>query len=72
MERVAAMPRTTIRTGFVRDDGTDVVLEEFLCDWPDCPNVAEHVLGALVELRTMAILCSMHMAELQERGRCAD
>jgi len=63
------MPRVIIRTGIVRDDGTEVVLQEYLCDWPDCPNVAEHMVGVIVELRTMAMVCREHMATLQKRGQ---
>ena len=66
------MPRATIKTGFVRDDGTEEVLEEYLCDWPGCPNVAEHMLGTLVELRAMAMLCSKHMGTLHERGQSGE
>jgi len=63
------MPRVVIRTGVIRDDGTEEILEDYLCDWPDCPNMGEHVLGVLVELRAMAILCGKHMATLHERGQ---
>jgi len=66
------MPRVTIKTGFVRDDGSEVVLEEYLCDWQGCPNVAEHILDVPVEFRAMVIVCSKHMATLHGRGPDAD
>ena len=66
------MPPVTIRTGIVRDDGTEVVLREYLCDWPDCPNIAEHMLGVLVELRAIAMVCREHMAMLHKRRQGAD
>jgi len=37
-------------------------LTEYLCDWPDCPNVAEHVLGVLTDIRAMAAVCREHAA----------
>jgi hypothetical protein len=30
----AAMPRLTIKTGIVAEDGQEEVLTEYLCDWP--------------------------------------
>jgi hypothetical protein len=39
------MPWVTIRTGMKSADGQEQVLKEYLCDWPDCANVAEHVVG---------------------------
>ena len=32
----------------------------YLCDWPDCPNIAEHVVGVIVELRQFVAVCSEH------------
>jgi hypothetical protein len=61
-----------IRTGFLGEDGTEVVLHEYLCDHPGCPNVAEHVVGVLVELRSIVILCREHAATLHNRGRVAE
>jgi hypothetical protein len=66
------MPRVAIKTGILREDGTEEILQEYLCDWPGCPNVAEHLLGVLVELRAMAIVCTDHMATLHKRGQSAD
>jgi hypothetical protein len=38
------------------------MLTEYLCDWPDCPNVAEHVIGAIRELRAFSAVCKTHAA----------
>ena len=54
------MPRITIKTGIVAADGQEEVITEFLCDWPDCPNVAEHVLGVVRELGMMRVVCQEH------------
>ena len=37
-------------------------LTEYICDWPDCPNVAEHVIGAIRELRAFSAVCKTHAA----------
>jgi hypothetical protein len=62
------MPRVTIKTGIVAADGQEEVLGEYLCDWPGCANVAEHMLGAVRELATTYVVCSEHAAMLKERG----
>jgi hypothetical protein len=36
-------------------------LSEYICDWPDCPNVAEHVLGSIRELRAFVAVCGEHV-----------
>jgi hypothetical protein len=48
-------------------DGHEVVLHEYVCDWPDCPNIAEHVVGVVVELRAAAVVCREHAEILQNR-----
>jgi len=35
----------------------------YLCDWPDCPNVAEHILGCVKELAAAVALCKQHAKE---------
>jgi hypothetical protein len=32
----------------------------YLCDWPDCTNAAEHVLGRVIELAACVALCREH------------
>jgi hypothetical protein len=53
------MPLVTLRIESV-DDTTEEMLSEYICDWPNCPNVAQHVLGGLREIRAVAIVCTDH------------
>ena len=39
------MPRVTIPTGIFGPDGREEELSEFLCDAPDCPNIATEAIG---------------------------
>jgi hypothetical protein len=48
-------------------DGQETVLTEYLCDWPGCANVAEHVLGAVRELGIVSAVCREHAAALHKR-----
>ena len=54
------MPQVTIKTGFTTSDGSEEELTEYLCDYPECPNIATHVLGVLTELRLIAVACDEH------------
>ncbi len=47
------MPRVTLRY-------EEEKLSEYICDSPDCPNVAEHVLGAIRELGAFVVVCAEH------------
>ena len=62
------MPKVTLRTGFTGPDGAEEVLTEYMCDWPDCPNVAVHVIGVVRELRMMCVFCDQHAAEVRARS----
>ena len=66
------MPRVTIRTGIIAPNGQEEVLTEYLCDWPDCPNVADHVAGVVRELAFAAVMCSEHAAMLNKRKSAPD
>jgi hypothetical protein len=68
------MPCVTIKTGFAAADGQEEVLTEYLCDWPDCANVAEHVIGVVRGLRYACVVCREHAALLKKRASnsCAD
>jgi hypothetical protein len=55
------MPHVTIRTTV---NGREETLSEYLCDWPDCPNVAVEVVGVVRELRMRAAVCAEHAAAL--------
>ena len=59
------MPRVTIKTGFKTAQGHEEVLSEYICDWPDCPNVGEHVAGVVRELALACVLCREHAGMLQ-------
>ena len=61
------MPRVTLRTETA--DGQEVTIAEYICDVPDCPNVAEHVLGFVRELRALAIVCTSHKQSLDETNK---
>ena len=65
------MPSVTIKTGVTGDDGREEVLHEYLCDWANCPNIAEHAVGVVIELRASVVLCAEHAAALRARGRKA-
>jgi hypothetical protein len=66
------MPLVTIRTGIIAPNGQEEVLTEYLCDWPDCPNVAEHVAGVVRELGLAAVMCEEHAAMLRKRRSASD
>jgi hypothetical protein len=59
------MARVTIKTGFMDPDGREEELVEYICDYPDCPNIATSVLGCLKELRLMAAVCDVHAATVR-------
>jgi hypothetical protein len=59
------MPSVTLRT--TGPDCQEETLTEYLCDWPDCPNAAEHFLGGIPELRVVAAVCRDHAALIASR-----
>jgi hypothetical protein len=54
------LPQVIIRTVV---DGREEAISEYLCDWPDCPNVATEVMGVVRELRLRRALCAEHAAQ---------
>jgi hypothetical protein len=44
------MPHVIISTGIKASDGHEEILTEYICDWPDCPNIATNVLGYAKEI----------------------
>jgi hypothetical protein len=66
------VPRVTIKTGIISANGQEEVLTDYICDWPDCPNVAEHVAGVVRELRLVAVVCEEHAAMLRNRRSASD
>jgi hypothetical protein len=63
------MPVVTIRTGIADANGGEETLSEYLCDFPDCPNVAVHVVGVARELNMSLAVCVEHAARLESRDR---
>jgi hypothetical protein len=63
------MPQVIIKTGLIGSDGQQEILSEYLCDWPDCPNPAVHVLGFLRELGTCTAVCDDHRVAFEARMR---
>ena len=61
------MPRVTLRADELAD-GKDT-LSEYICDWPDCPNVAVHVIGVARELRAFVAMCADHARMVAERSK---
>lgn len=62
------MPRVTLRADEL-SDGNEDTLSEYICDWPDCPNVAVHVVGVVRELRAFCAVCADHARVLAERSK---
>jgi hypothetical protein len=63
------MPQITIRSGELDETGCKETLTEYLCDWPDCPNVAVHVVGIVRELRLISVMCDEHAARIRRGNR---
>ena len=55
-----AITQVTIKTGFIVPDGPEELLTEYLCDYPDCPNIATHTLGVVLDLGAAAAVCDEH------------
>jgi hypothetical protein len=61
------MPSITLRARET-DESNEETLTEYLCDWPGCPNIAEHVVGVICELRAFSAVCPEH-AKLVDKAR---
>jgi hypothetical protein len=57
------MPRITLR---LTVDGREESLSEYICDWPDCPNVAIEVVGVAPSPRLVTSMCTEHAARFTE------
>jgi hypothetical protein len=64
---ITFMSRVTLRTGFIGADGHEETVTEYLCDWPDCPNIAVHTLGVVLEIGAMSAVCEEHAAMIERR-----
>jgi hypothetical protein len=60
------MPKVTLRTEV---DGREEIISEDICDWPDCPHPASHLVGVVSELRIRVVICDKHAAEMLNRTR---
>jgi hypothetical protein len=56
------MARVVIKSGFMTPEGSQEELAEFMCDWPECPNIATQVLGCVKELGLSRAVCDEHAA----------
>jgi len=54
------IPQVIIKTGLKTRDGCEELLSEYLCDHPDCPNIATQVLGCIREVGAVAAVCDEH------------
>ena len=63
------MPQATLR---ITVDGREETISEYICDWPDCPEVAVHVVGVLRGLRLRAAMCADHAARFAKQRDAAD
>ena len=61
------MSLVTLKTGFIGADGQEETITDYMCDWPDCPNVAVHALGAVRELGAVSAVCEEHAAMIERR-----
>jgi hypothetical protein len=61
------LPRVTLRYP-QSANAEDETLSEYICDWPDCPNVAEHVLGSIRDLRAFVVVCREHVHRLNPQA----
>jgi hypothetical protein len=59
------MPLVTLRT--VDSDNNEQTITEYICDWPGCPNVAEHFVGVPSDIRAIAAVCKKHAALIKAR-----
>lgn len=60
------MPLVVISSGEAGDDGEERLLE-YVCDYPDCPNLAERVIGFVREIGGGFAVCLRHAAILEGR-----
>ena len=63
------LPARALKIHVIRTtvNGREESLSEYLCDWPDCPNVAVEVVGVVRELRIRAVMCAEHAARLARK-----
>jgi len=57
------MPQVTIKSGALTPDGQEEQLSAYVCDSPNCPNIATH-LGCITAFRLRVGLCDEHAEKL--------
>jgi F0F1-type ATP synthase alpha subunit len=62
------MPWVAIKTGIVAADAQETILREYLCDWPGCAHVAEHLVGVVRDAAMVCAVCSEHAEMMQNRA----
>ena len=67
--REGRVPQVTLRTIV---DGNEETVSAYICDGPDCPEVAVHVVGVLRGLRLRAAMCADHAARFANQRDAAD
>jgi hypothetical protein len=50
-------------------DLKEETMTEYICDWPDCPDAAEHVVGVIAGLRAYSAVCKKHAAMIAAARR---
>jgi hypothetical protein len=61
------MPQVTIRTVV---DNREESISEYICDWPDCPDIAVTVVGVARGLGIRTAMCKEH-ADRFVNGSCS-
>jgi hypothetical protein len=61
------LPLVVISSGEAAGDGGEERLLEYVCDYPDCPNRAERVIGFVREIGGGFAVCLRHAAILEWR-----
>lgn len=59
------MPNISVGSGVVGTDGQEERITEYLCDSPNCPNIATHMVGCVTEIRFCIALCDEHADQLR-------
>jgi len=59
------MLSVTVKTGLIGPDGQEEKLTEYLCDSPNCPNIATQMMGCVKEIRLCIALCDEHATQMR-------
>jgi hypothetical protein len=65
VKEVVSMPQIVIASGITGPDGCEDKLTEYLCDSPNCPNIATHVLGRVREIGAAFAVCDEHATAMR-------